>query len=267
MNSIINIGLPHIAEQIFNQLSTESLFKCRQVSETWQRLVERILVERQVQLDTDHLDRTVFISACRQKDAAVVQLLIQNAERHYINFDIGDKDGVTGLMYTCLYGYKDVIKLLLNRSLNNNIALNAEDNLGRTAFHYACESGRPDVVKWFLDKRNVDFNARNSFGETPFMKACERGCVEVVEILLNYSEIDLNVRNIYGKTAFMVACEFEQVKIVRLLLSYSGERRIIVPSRDEEREGKYSTQIAAMLDDLAIMGGILPDPKRRRFTH
>ena len=40
MAQIINIGIPHIGEQIFERLDNQSLTKCREVCKSWKKLID-----------------------------------------------------------------------------------------------------------------------------------------------------------------------------------------------------------------------------------
>ena len=102
---------------------------------------------------------------------------------------------MTGLMWACFFGWKDVVQLLLNHS-ERIIELNPKDDLGVTAFMLACENGHKDVVQLLLDRsdRNIELNTRDRFGSTAFMRACKKGNTDVVKLLLEYSEvIDINI--------------------------------------------------------------------------
>ena len=46
MDKIINLGIPHVGEQIFELIETQDLTKYLEVSETWKVLVENVLIKR-----------------------------------------------------------------------------------------------------------------------------------------------------------------------------------------------------------------------------
>ena len=46
MDKVINLGIPHVAELIFESLDTLGLIKCMEVSETWTVLARSVLVKR-----------------------------------------------------------------------------------------------------------------------------------------------------------------------------------------------------------------------------
>ena len=43
LDNVINLGMPHIGEQIFESLSTDELLQCAKVSQTWKVLAESVL--------------------------------------------------------------------------------------------------------------------------------------------------------------------------------------------------------------------------------
>ena len=46
MEKVINLGIPHVGEQIFETLNTHQLVNCLEVSETWKVLAETVLIKR-----------------------------------------------------------------------------------------------------------------------------------------------------------------------------------------------------------------------------
>ena len=46
MDKVINLGIPHISELIFESIDTPELFQCALVSETWKILAESDLIKR-----------------------------------------------------------------------------------------------------------------------------------------------------------------------------------------------------------------------------
>ena len=46
LNKVINLGIPHVGELIFESLDTPELIKCLEVSETWRELAENVLIKK-----------------------------------------------------------------------------------------------------------------------------------------------------------------------------------------------------------------------------
>ena len=83
MDKVINLGIPHVAELIFESISTPGLIKCLDVSETWRELAGNVLVKRW---------KGKLLEACQNGETKVVQLLLErcNSEESGLNTkDIG----------------------------------------------------------------------------------------------------------------------------------------------------------------------------------
>ena len=106
MDKVINLGIPHIGEQILHSLKTDNLIQCRSVSNTWRILVENVIVKKW---------KTKFIKACEKGKTEVVKILLEHPNGQGIDFNIKERcDGYTGFMYACVHGHIEVIKLLLD---------------------------------------------------------------------------------------------------------------------------------------------------------
>ena len=46
MEKVINLRMPHIGEQVFENFETQKLIECALVSDAWKVLAERILLKR-----------------------------------------------------------------------------------------------------------------------------------------------------------------------------------------------------------------------------
>merc|ERR1712049_9771 len=46
LNEVINLGIPHVGELIFESMDTPELFQCALVSDTWKVLAENVLMKR-----------------------------------------------------------------------------------------------------------------------------------------------------------------------------------------------------------------------------
>ena len=123
MEKVINLGIPHVGEQIFENLETRGLIKCLDVSETWKILAENVLIKR--------WKHKMFV-ACKCGETKVVELLLERFTCEENGLNIKDEDGFTAFMVACQNGHKDVVQLLLDNS-ERNIDLNAKSNFGMTA--------------------------------------------------------------------------------------------------------------------------------------
>ena len=69
MDRVINLGIPHVGELIFESIDTQGLFQLALVSETWKILAENILIKRW---------KRRMHEACISRETKVVQLLLEN---------------------------------------------------------------------------------------------------------------------------------------------------------------------------------------------
>ena len=147
METVINLGIPHIGEQIFESIDTSGLINCLEVSETWKILAENVLIKRWI---------NNMIKACALGKTKVVQLLLERCNPEEIGLNIKDKYGRTPFMWACIMGHKDVVELLLDHS--ERIDLNARNTFGSTAIMCACWNGHKNIVKLLLNMNNSDQN-------------------------------------------------------------------------------------------------------------
>ena len=169
MEKVINLGIPHVGELIFESIDTPGLIECTLVSKTWKVLAENVLLKR--------WEGGLF-EACYCGKTEIVRILLERSE----NIDIelkGSINGMTALMLACKYGHKYVVQMLLYHSyINFNIKCYT---FGDTAFTYACRKGHREIVKLLMDHsdKNIKLDARDNFGRTAFMWACFNGHTDV----------------------------------------------------------------------------------------
>ena len=168
MEKVVNLGIPHVGENIFENIDTEELIECALVSETWKVLAENVLLKRW---------NGKLIEACQMEYVEIVRLLLENLDHESAK----DIFGSTVFIHACGFSNREIVKLLLDYSTESNIDLNAKENTtGWTAFMTACLQQQNDIVKLLLDhsiERNIDLNARNTRGWTAFIHACHFGHV------------------------------------------------------------------------------------------
>ena len=212
MDKIMNFQIPHIHEQIFENLETDHLIQCLNVSQTWRVLAGNVLLKAW---------KGKMFQACQKGMTDIVQLLLENCNSEESGLNFKDKYGWTPFMEACLRGHKDVVKLLLDHSEGNIDQNSRTYSAELTAFMAACLKGHRDIVELLLGHSGIDFNARSDSGRTAFMMACENGHTEVVQLMLeHHSKIDIDTKGPQGWTALEFATKNGHHDVAQLILSH-----------------------------------------------
>ena len=141
MDKVINLGIPHVGELIFESIDTPGLIQFLLVSETWKVLAENVLTKKW---------KGKMFEACKSGETKVVQLLLDRCDPEENGLNIKDEKERTAFMVACDFGHKDVVQLLL-RCSDENIDFNARNRQDSTALMLACNNGHKDVVQLLLD--------------------------------------------------------------------------------------------------------------------
>ena len=107
MEKVINHGIPHIGEKIFESMDTPGLFTCLLVSKSWRELAENVLIESW---------RDRMSKACKNGETKIVQLLLKRRYFEDCGVNTVDGSGSTSLIWACANGHKDIVQLLLDHS-------------------------------------------------------------------------------------------------------------------------------------------------------
>ena len=239
MDKVINLGIPHVAEQIFESFDTPGLIKCMEVSETWRELAGNVLIKRR----NGEKYMQIFEAFKRGKTKSAYEFMwslgtdelfqctLVSETWKVLAENVLIKKLKGKMCLACATGKTKFVQLLLERCTSEESGLNITDELGRTPFMWACYNGHKDVVKLFLEHSDrIELNIKDGYGKTPFMWACFYGHKDVVQLFLEHSEIiDLNARENTGWTAFLNACYFGRKDVVKLLLKYSELVDINIP--------------------------------------
>ena len=124
MDKVINLGIPHVGELIFESINTLTLIKFLLVSETWRILAENVLIKR-IKKFKQRTFEALLWRACDTWRKDVVQLLIDN----YPNLNARDDEGRTPFMIACNTGRKDVVQSIIDHSGQNIFAGFAKESL------------------------------------------------------------------------------------------------------------------------------------------
>ena len=141
MEKVINLGIPHVSEQIFDSIETEELIEYLKISQTWKILAENVLIKKW---------KGKMFEACENGETKVVQFLLEHCDAEESGLNIKYSEGFNALMIACYNGHKDVVQLLLDSS-EMNINSNLRCEVGWTVMMFACTNGHKYVVKLLLD--------------------------------------------------------------------------------------------------------------------
>ena len=109
MDKVINLGIPHAGELIFESIDTHpGLIQCALVPETLKVLAENVLAKR---------CKGKILKACEDGETKVVQLLLERFTFEENGLNIKDELGHTPFLAACFHGHKDVVQLLLGETL------------------------------------------------------------------------------------------------------------------------------------------------------
>ena len=136
INSIINLGMPHIGEKIFSSIDTNELVQWMNVSKPWKVLIVNVLLKRW---------RDSIFYACKNGKTEVVKILLANLKDEKTDWNARDEDGLTAFAWACKNGHKVVVKLLLEKS-GSKIFLRITRRK-ENAYHWACWNGHANIVK------------------------------------------------------------------------------------------------------------------------
>ena len=103
MEKVINLGIPHIGEQIFESIDTQELFNFMKVSETWKVLAENVLLKRW---------KGKLFQACNRGYIEIVKLLLKHSDK--IDLNARNNRGQTAFIGSCAYGQINIVQLLLS---------------------------------------------------------------------------------------------------------------------------------------------------------
>ena len=262
--NVINLGIPHVGEQIFDSININDLVKCLSVSMTWKILTENVLLKR---------CKVNILEACVAGETEIVKLLLNDQRGLTIINGLKDKDkfGQTAFLLACRNGHIDIVKQLLELPKKVGIKMramrysteegfNARSSDGLTAFMWACRNGHINVVNLLLVEYPnwIILNAKDKSLQTAFMWACRNGHRDIVKQLLDFQvrEMlentgnrifyfstaiyqDFNARNNDGLTAFTWACRNGHMNVVNLLLEHPSCKRIDLNARDNSRQTAF----------------------------
>ena len=108
MENIINLGIPHVGEQVFQSMNTEDLLQCLEVSETWKVLAKNVLLKKW---------KGKLIQAYEFGHPNLVQLLLDHCsvKEKFIAQNLLLIRWKGHMFKACQTGKSEIVKLLLEK--------------------------------------------------------------------------------------------------------------------------------------------------------
>ena len=151
---VFNSRIPHLAEQIFEQLDSKSIRNCREVAKSWQKHIDeknlpwlRVINVPAVPQNGD----TYLHVAAKYGQTEMFEILLENEE---VKNPENDKHE-TPLHLACRNKHSKIAELLLQQSTEFDKDVNSKDILGLTAFHYAYINGQ-SMIADMIKKKSVE---------------------------------------------------------------------------------------------------------------
>ena len=229
MENIINVTIPHIGEQIFENIDTKALVRFLSVSETWRDLAENVLLKRW---------KGKLFKACVEGETEIVKLLLEHSQIGDPEMNATDERGCTAFLFLVArcYGYNDVAELLLNYDDKKDHGLDketmdfAQTSPSRLPWLAVVVTGYMYTVELLMNHQHnywkgIALHSRRNDSMNVFKFACTFGHKDIVQLLLEHpktrSNIDINAKDCYGRTACMLACSNGNADVVEYLLGLS----------------------------------------------
>ena len=267
------LKFPHLPEQIFQKLDTESLFKSREVSESWKNVIDGRNYPwlRIVNIPTilNNGNTYLHLAAKTGQIETYKKALVEEKDKN-----IRNECNQTSLMLACKHGRFQIVQFLLNNidlefdlnaktkkgSTAFHIDLNAIDIYGKTGFHWTCSQGHTDIIKILMENAvvlGIDLNAKTKNGNTAFLLACHNGRSDVVKIFIENAadfSIDLNTTDDDGWTALHLACTMGHSDIIEILIDTAAISSIDLNANTINCCGSTCFHLACDNGDLDVVG-------------
>ena len=269
MDTIINLGVPHIAEAIFKKTDIPTLIHCLYVSKTWRQLANGIFWHRcaftsnksgaNLYTESDENGRTPLLWA---SVLGYTELEIELLKRYkdllsklVSKLNVTCEQGKTTLMYNCQRGNETVVKLLMECNANYFIKfvdIDMKSSCGKTALMYAWEGGHFNLVKMLWnysdDSKNLPLNDRDKDGMTLLHIAYRSGDPELFKLILDRTGNQFYTMASYSQdemTVFAWACKEGQVEMVKMMLDkafpqYSESFRFFPQPGKDGRKAEFT---------------------------
>ncbi|XP_056633711.1 uncharacterized protein LOC130443214 [Diorhabda sublineata] len=143
--------------------------------------------------------------------------LFLEVDRHYFNYDLGEDNGDSLLVYGVLKALVeedyDRVKSLVRRGQSINI----NDSSGNTPLHVTVLKDNLEILEFLLSQPSVEVNNRNFTGETPLLIAIKCGNIKIAEKLIQ-SGANVNIPN------------YEEVTPLHMSVSHARLAHLLIKS-------------------------------------
>lgn len=207
---------PSVAQNIFKELDSKSLIKCRKASFLWQNFIdnEKFIWIRRMQKYNGNMEefyeqwklviRKTPIEVVEELSKTVMQFFkdnISRIERQYAPLHIAAMQGLLGLS-----------KFVIQKTGDKNPARCD----GTTALHMAAITGQTEVCRYLTDMVD-DKNPADNNGITPLHDAAYKGNFEVYQLIGNLLE-DKNPSDNRGFTPLHLASQNGHLKVCKFIM-------------------------------------------------
>ena len=161
------LKFPHLPKQIFQKLDFESLFKCREVTKSWQDIIDErnyswlriVTIPRILHEGNTYL----HLAATKGQIEAFKTAFSEEEDKN-----IRNENGQTSFHLACMHGRLEIVQLLLK-----NIDIRTEDNHSRLLD--LVNIFMENAAKLSFDNHGIDINAKTKLGHTALHLACIYG--------------------------------------------------------------------------------------------
>jgi len=179
------MDIPHIRDQIFDQLNHETVLICRQVCQFWNESLAKMSFVKLLQEfgDRDVLRRNEKVSTIVAGWNEAAKMFVAQASLEELQ---EVKDSLLrlarGTGKCCRYPVHEAARIgavkLMEFILRTSFDMNTKDNIGRTALHEACRYGQTETAQLIIQSSKefgIDLNAKDNIGRTAWHWACRIG--------------------------------------------------------------------------------------------